>query len=570
MKKAKRACAFQWWCEVFIFVQIIFTKQKHFIKILSAFYKKFCYTSPMTIKRRLFISNIVMILVPAAVAALIALGAAFAFWRVVYVQYMDESLEDRRLPLVYKMISEQVESYLESGDAQGRAAVSLSDFAESHGIFIKMNKENGELLFSAGNETDDFRRIENKFSVLFETSSVLEDSSDSSSSIASDWIPDSTVNTENGAFSLNINGMFFVKEPLSVHSENYSLFIFGTFDWHEDKGNEAVFKTLLAGVVLLVFMAVFATNSFLTRFIVKKVQSPLEILEDGVKNISDGNLSYRINYSADDEFLPICSAFNSMAVRLAELSEAQKKDEKNRRELIAGISHDLRTPLTSIKAYVEGLWDGVADTDEKREKYMATILLKTNEIITMTERLFMFSKLDLDEYPFSTEKLNVAAEIKKIVQSFSDDYGEKLSIKTDFSYGENDCENGSETKIENAEIVFDKIQFRNALANIVENSLKYCGKEKCVVKISCGRRGGFAEISVLDNGPGVPDGALEKLFDVFYRTDSARSPRKKGSGLGLAITAKVCQHFGGTIFAENATEKDELPGLKITIRLPLA
>ncbi len=90
------------------------------------------------------------------------------------------------------------------------------------------------------------------------------------------------------------------------------------------------------------------------------------------------------------------------------------------------------------------------------------------------------------------------------------------------------------------------------------------------MKISFGRRGGFAEISVLDNGPGVPDGALEKLFNVFYRTDSSRSPRKKGSGLGLAITAKVCQHFGGTIFAENATEKDELPGLKITMRLPLA
>ncbi len=526
----------------------------------------------MTIKRRLFISNIVMILVPATVAALVALGAAFAFWRVVYVQYMDESLEDGRLPLVYKMISKQVEAYLESGDAQGKVFVSLSDFAESHGIFIKMNKADGELLFSAGNETDDFRQIENQFSGLFESSSVFEDSSDSSSSVASDWIPDSTVNTENGAFSLNINGMFFVKEPLSVHGENYSLLIFGTFDWNEDEGNEAVFKLILAAVVLLVFAAVFATNSFLTRFIVKKVQSPLEILERGVKNISDGNLSYRINYGGNDEFLPICDAFNSMASRLAELSEAQKKDEKNRRELIAGISHDLRTPLTSIKAYVEGLRDGVADTDEKREKYMTTILSKTNEIITMTERLFMFSKLDLDEYPFSAEKLNVAAEIKNIAQSFSDDYGEKLSIETDFSDDENDCENGSETetKIENAEIVFDKIQFRNALANIVENSLKYCGKEKCAVKISCGRRGGFAEISVLDNGPGVPDGALEKLFDVFYRIDSARSPRKKGSCLWLAITAKVCQHFGGTIFAENATEKEELHGLKITMRLPLA
>lgn len=490
----------------------------------------------MTIKRRLFISNIVMILVPAAVAALVALGAAAAFWRVVYVQYMDESLEDNRLPLVYKMISKQVESYLESGDAQSKAISTLSDFAESHGIFIKVNRADGELLFSAGNETDDFRLIENKFSGLFES------------------------------LSLSANGFSFVKEPLLVHGENYSILIFGSFDWNEDEGNEAVFKLILAAVVLLVFAAVFATNSFLTRFIVKKVRSPLEILEVGVKNISDGNLSYKINYSGNDEFLPICDAFNSMAARLSELSAAQKKDEKNRRELIAGISHDLRTPLTSIKAYVEGLRDGIADTDKKREKYMATILSKTDEIITMTERLFMFSKLDLDEYPFSAEKFDVVAEIKKIAQSLSDDYGEKLSIKTDFS--DDESKDGNEN--ENAEIVFDKIQFRNALANIVENSLKYCGKEKCAVKISCGRRGRFAEISVLDNGPGVPDGALEKLFDVFYRADSARCPRKKGSGLGLAITAKVCQHFDGTIFAENATEKDELSGLKITMRLPLA
>ncbi len=120
-----------------------------------------------------------------------------------------------------------------------------------------------------------------------------------------------------------------MREPLSVRGENYSILIFGYFDWNEDEGNEAVFKLVLAAVVILVFAAVFATNSFLTRFIVKKIQSPLEILERGVKNISDGNLSYRINYSGDDEFLPICKAFNSMAARLAELSEAQKKDEKN-------------------------------------------------------------------------------------------------------------------------------------------------------------------------------------------------------------------------------------------------
>ena len=330
-------------CRVFLF----YKNSCRFVS-KNAVFMIFCYTSPMTIKRRLFISNIVMILVPAAIS----------FWRVVYVQYMDESLEDGRLPLVYKMISKQVESYLENGDVQGKAISYLSKFAESHGIFIKMTKEDGGLLFSAGNETDDFRRIENKFSGLFSSSSSFEDSGDSSSSVASDLMPDSTVNTENGAFSLNINGIFFVKDPLCVRGENYYVLIFGSFDWNEDEGNETLFKLVLVAVVLLVFAAVFATNSFLTHFIVKKVQSPLEILERGVKNISDGNLSYRINYSSDDEFLPICNAFNSMAARLAELSEAQKKDEKNRRELIAGISHDLRTPLTSIKAYVEGLRDG--------------------------------------------------------------------------------------------------------------------------------------------------------------------------------------------------------------------
>ncbi len=498
----------------------------------------------MTIKRRLFISNIVMIFVPAVVATLVALGAAFAFWRVFYVQYMDESIEDNRLSLAYRMIFKQVESSLKKKDDQVKAFVHLADFAEERGIFIRVNNKDGEILFSAGKESEDFYRIESSFSDFFSNSYDFKGSTTS--------------------FSFSIDGFSFVKEEIFVNGENYSLLVSGDFGWKEDENNEAFFKVILAAVVILVFATVFATNSFLTRFILKKIRSPLEALEDSVKNISGGNLSYRINYTDNDEFLPICDAFNSMAYRLLELSEAQKKDEKNRRELIAGISHDLRTPLTSIKAYVEGLRDGIADTAEKQKKYMATILLKTDEIITMTERLFMFSKLDLDEYPFSAEKIDVAAEIKKIAQSLKDDYAEKLFIQTDFSFAK------SEGERETAEIIFDRIQFRNALANIVENSIKYCGKEKCSVKVSCLRQDGFVEISVLDNGQGVPESALKKLFDVFYRADEARSPRKKGSGLGLAITAKVCEHFGGTIFAQNAGAEDELSGLKITMRLPLA
>ena len=127
---------------------------------------------------------------------------------------------------------------------------------------------------------------------------------------------------------------------------------------------------------------------------------PLELLSYGVDQISRGNLDYRFEYSNDDEFLPVCTAFNGMAERL----ELARRNEENRKELLLDISHDLRSPLTSIRAYVEGLSDGMASTPEMQKRYLDTIKRKTEDIEKMVSALFAYSKLDMEEFEINMDR----------------------------------------------------------------------------------------------------------------------------------------------------------------------
>ena len=112
-------------------------------------------------------------------------------------------------------------------------------------------------------------------------------------------------------------------------------------------------------------------------------------------------------------FSLVCDAFNEMAVRLKESVEQTMKNEQSRKELLAGISHDIRSPLTSIQAYVEGLIDGIADTPEKRKKYLLTIKQKSESISNMVSQIFTFSKMELDDYPLNLVICNIKTELEK-------------------------------------------------------------------------------------------------------------------------------------------------------------
>ncbi len=302
-------------------------------------------------------------------------------------------------------------------------------------------------------------------------------------------------------------------------------------------------------IVFAVFLSILITNRFLTKFVFKKIEKPLDILSGGVHEIRDGNLDYRIKYTGDDEFAHVCSDFNEMAVRLKQSVELTQKQEKSRKELIAGISHDIRSPLTSIQAYVEGLLDGVAKTPAVQRRYLETIKAKAENLAHIVSQLFLFSQMELGEYPENPSLIRLDKVISEIVSS--EDYKKSgLDISMELIP---------------AEIYADPIQIRRIITNILENSLKYKNKEKGMAWIrleqtECGLR-----LTFLDDGPGVPEESLPHLFEVFYRSDPSRQHPDKGSGLGLAIVANAIRRMGGTAQAFCGTPH----GLGIRIDLPI-
>jgi len=322
-------------------------------------------------------------------------------------------------------------------------------------------------------------------------------------------------------------------------------------------------EILAAGGVSVVFFAiavftllvviVIITNRLLTKFVFKRIMQPLEMLSDGVRHISDGDLDYRLNYSAKDEFAPICAAFNDMAAKLKIADEIVQKSEQNRKELFSSISHDLRSPLTSIKAFAEGLVDGVAQTPEAQQEYLQVIIQKADDVNSMVSQLFLYSKMDMGNYPNNPEILDVGKEIEEFIAASSEEYKAKgLLIKVV----------GTTTEVC---INADPLQLRSVFANILDNSAKYKHKDSAIAKITALAEDEFIKIIFEDNGVGVKDEMLPKLFDAFYRADPSRNNPQQGSGLGLAIARKAIERMGGNISAENCKKS----GLRIIIKIPI-
>ncbi|MDR2796463.1 MAG: HAMP domain-containing histidine kinase [Spirochaetaceae bacterium] len=306
----------------------------------------------------------------------------------------------------------------------------------------------------------------------------------------------------------------------------------------------------------LMFIAFFVAlisivNNLLNYRLIKNITHPLQPLSEGVRQIHDNNLAFRINYQTDDEYRPICEAFNEMAARLEASAARKQKDEANRRELIAGISHDLRTPLTSIKGYLEGLEAGVASTPEMRDNYFTTIKNKTADMEHIIEQLFLFSKLDMDEFPLAPRRVPLMPVLSDMIEEVAREYDQRgLAVHI------------AESHLDVC-VQADTLWLHNVFINILENSVRYKTKERGAIEISAGVVNDSIFLRFADDGPGVSAEVLPQLFDVFYRADPSRSV--KGSGLGLAISRKIVERMGGAIHAELPVSG----GLAVVIRLPI-
>ena len=273
-------------------------------------------------------------------------------------------------------------------------------------------------------------------------------------------------------------------------------------------------------------------------WVYRSIAVPLVKLKKATQNIKEGNLDFVLDVEGKDEFSELCQDFEEMRRRLKESTEEKSLIEKENRELISNISHDLKTPITAVKGYVEGIMDGVADTPEKMDRYVRTIYNKTNEMDHLINELTFYSKIDTNRIPYTFSKLNV--------EDYFEDCSEEVGLELETRGIELVYANYVEKDVM---VIADGEQIRRVIHNIISNAIKYMDKPKGIIQIRIKDVGDFIQIEIEDNGKGIGPKDLPYIFDRFYRTDVSRNSSKGGSGIGLSIVQKILEDHGGKVWA---------------------
>lgn len=289
-------------------------------------------------------------------------------------------------------------------------------------------------------------------------------------------------------------------------------------------------------------------NRFLSRGVLKIIDGAMNELSAGLRHLREGELGFRLPDGQADEFAAVRADFNATAQRLQQLVESERQSERNRQELLAGISHDLRSPLTAIRAYAEGLLDGVARDEESRDQYLTIIRDKARDLQGLVNKLFLFSRMDLGRNEDHPEPVSLKAEMTLLREALAPEYAEKGMEITLAAAAE-------------GRVLADPETLQRIVSNIAENSCKYGARH---LNISLREEASFVAVIFADDGPGVPQEALPHIFDAFYRADPARNEKVTGSGLGLAIVSRAVRNMKGRIIARNVSPS----GLLLEIQLP--
>ena len=339
---------------------------------------------------------------------------------------------------------------------------------------------------------------------------------------------------QNGGTSYYIDSMAKMVKQLDFQFEDGSegsLFII-------TKVVTLVSRKFLAGMFTAMVVILLFTAILLTRWLEGNFFDPINKLNIAMNNIRDGNLDYRLQTSEQGEIGNLYKNYEEMRLRLKESAEEKLERERQNRELITNISHDLKTPITSIKGYVEGLMDGVANTPEKQERYIRTIYNKANDMNTLINELTLYSRIDNDKIPYNFHRINVADYFGDCVEEIGMDM-ESRGITLNYS----------NMVSPDTRIIADPEQMKRVINNIVGNSVKYMDKPDGRIDIRILDEEDSIRVEIEDNGKGIAAQDLPNIFDRFYRTDSSRNSAQGGSGIGLSIVRKVIEDHGGYVWA---------------------
>ncbi len=293
---------------------------------------------------------------------------------------------------------------------------------------------------------------------------------------------------------------------------------------------------------MIIATFIFVTTTFiLLMWIYYSIVRPLHMLEEATKQIKEGNLNFTLEIDGSDEISQLCMDFEEMRIRLKENEEEKIQADKDSKELISNISHDLKTPITAIKGYVEGIMDGVASSEEKLDKYIRTIYNKANDMDKLIDELTFYARIDTNKVPYSFNKICIV----NFFRDCADEWGLELDARNiGFTFT-------SHLQSESL-VIADVEQMKRVVNNIISNSVKYMDKAKSEISIDLYDEGDFIKIDLGDNGRGIAAADLPLVFERFYRTDSSRNSLQGGSGIGLSIVKKIIEDHGGRIWAKSA------------------
>ncbi len=297
-------------------------------------------------------------------------------------------------------------------------------------------------------------------------------------------------------------------------------------------------RNMLRDMLITIGIILVITAFIMIFWVYTGVNRPLKRLSAATKRIKEKDFDFKLETSGKDEISDLCRDFDDMRQQLKIQEEEKESFDRQSRELISNISHDLKTPITTVKGYVEGIMDGVADTPEKMDRYIRTIYNKANDMDRLIDELTFYSNIDTNRIPYTFARIDAL--------EYFDDCAEEVGLELHdrnirFSYL-NTVEPGTE-------VIADAEQLKRVINNIIGNSIKYMDKEEKEVQLRVFDAEDFVQAEIEDNGKGIENQDLVSIFDRFYRTDLSRNSAQGGSGIGLSIVRKIIEDHGGRIWA---------------------
>lgn len=499
----------------------------------------------MSIRKKLIISNLLMILVPVVVFLLLGYvwlcTAGRSYWSPIEEMYEDKNGVISAQNLIYAYQDELWDTNwtnLEDNSARGESIsqspqmIRLNDELTDLGYHFAVTME-GETLYSNLTQEDQ-EQARNLIGDMSGQAQSVTAGTEETSVIKCTFYEDgeacSILAVNNGK-----NDILNSRSYLQRHVIPY-VWLF----------------------VILLVIAVLVINGCCTGWITRLILPPMKEIQKGMQKIRAGDLDGDIPVLRQDELGELCGEFNEMKQYLRKSEEERRKYEMYRRELISGVSHDLRTPLTTIKGYVRGILDGIADTKEKQERYLLAVQTRTEDMENLVEQLSSYNIMENHIFRYKMEKTDLA-EFIACYLSENQEYLEENKVKVSVSTEKSG--DGNQTG-ETLWAVIDTREFRRVFDNIIINTIRYRTKESSRMNVELKRQDSRLLLNIADDGPGVPDEDLEKIFESFCRLDASRTRCSEGSGLGLAIVKRIVLDHNGILHAENRG------GLAVCIELP--